>query len=170
MDNESKMDMLVKFTSGISQEKLLDEAGLYDYLVKRGSGVLNCHAATLFSVDKEKRVFRFIRSTGPVGPDLMGVSFPFKGVVGACADQKKAILVQDTSNSKYFSDTVDKLSGFRTKNVIAVPVIADNVLIGVMEYINKIDGTFDLDDLRIAKIMADFISSCILRIWAKKSK
>lgn len=163
-----KMELLVKFTSDISQEKLPDELTLYDYLVRKGAGVLNCHAATLFAVDKQKKMLTFIKSIGPVGADLMGVSFPYKGVVGACAENKKGILVQNTKNSKYFTDSVDKLSGFKTKNVIAVPVIADDVLIGVVEYINKAEGTFDIDDLRIAKIMADFISSCIVRLWAAR--
>ena len=170
MPDSSKMEMLVKFTSGISQEKLPDEQALYDYLVKKGSGVLNCHAATLFAVDSKKKMLTFIKSIGPVGKDLMGVSLPYKGVVGACAEKKSAILVKDTNNSQYFTSAVDKLSGFRTKNVIAVPVIADDVLIGVMEYINKTEGTFDIEDLQIAKIMADFISSCIARLWTAKKK
>lgn len=167
-DGVDRLELLAKFTTGISQVKLPDENALYDYLVRQGAGVLECHAATLFSIDKKNKTFRFLKSTGPVGTDLMGVSFPFSGIVGACATEKKAILVPYTSKSKFFSNNVDKLSGFKTKSVIAVPVIADNVLIGVVEYINKIEGTFTLEDLKIAKIMSDFISSCIVRLWVSQ--
>ncbi|MCR4820446.1 MAG: GAF domain-containing protein [Elusimicrobiales bacterium] len=155
------VDLLSQFFSGISDMKVPAEQDLIDYLVRKGSGIINCQAATFFSVDENRRTLTFRKSIGPVGGDLTGVTFPYGGVVGACAEERKGKLVNDAENSPYFSNKVDKSSGFRTKSVIAVPVIADGKLLGIMEYINSFEGFFNTDDFKAAAIMADYIAVSI---------
>ena len=151
------IDLLLKFCDDLTAENPAGEDELWDYLVRKGSGLLGCHAASFFEADDAKRRLTFRRSIGPVGGDLVGVAFAYQGVVGACAEGRKPILVNDAENSPYFTGKVDKGSGFRTKSVIAAPVIANGSLLGVVEFINSIEGAFTEEEFRAAPLMAALV-------------
>lgn len=147
------IDLLLKFSEDLELEKPLNEDVLWDYLVRKGSGLLSCHAASFFEADDIKRRLTFKKSIGPVGGMLEGVSFGYQGVVGACAETRKPILINDTENSPFFTAKVDKGSGFKTKTVIAAPVMANGVLLGVVEFINSIGGAFTEADSNLAAVL-----------------
>ena len=147
------LDFISKFADELPAESAKGEEALWDYLARRGAGIVNCFAASFFEADDSKKRLTFRKSIGPVGGDLVGVSFPYQGVVGFCAEGRKPVLVNDADNSPLFTKKVDKGSGFHTKSVIAVPAIANGELLGVMEFINSIDGAFTEDQAKAAEII-----------------
>lgn len=152
------LELLLKFSEDLAVENPREEDALWDYLVRKGAGLLSCHAASFFEADETKRRLTFKKSIGPVGGDLVGLAFGYQGVVGACAETRKPILLNDAENSQYFTGKVDKGSGFKTKTVIAVPVIANNSLLGVMEYINSIGGAFSDDEFKASGLIAGLVA------------
>ncbi len=152
------LEFLMKFYEDLPAEAAKGEDALWDYLARRGAGIVNCHAGTFFEADDVKHRLTFKKSIGPVGGDLVGVSFGYQGVVGFCAESRKAILINDAENSPLFTKKVDKGSGFRTKTVIAVPAIANGELLGVMEYINSVAGAFSDAELRAAEIITGLVA------------
>ncbi|HCC46975.1 MAG TPA: hypothetical protein DEQ38_02475 [Elusimicrobia bacterium] len=147
------LEFISKFTEELPAEAAKGEEALWEYLARRGAGIVNCFAASFFEADEQKKRLTFRKSIGPVGGDLVGVSFGYQGVVGFCAESKKAILINDAENSPLFTKKVDKGSGFRTKSVIAVPAIANGELLGVMEFINSIPGAFSEAELKAAELV-----------------
>jgi len=147
------LDFISKFSEDLPAEAAKGEEALWEYLARRGAGIVNCHAASFFEADEAKKRLTFRKSIGPVGGDLVGVSFGYQGVVGFCAESRKAILVNDAENSPLFTKKVDKGSGFRTKSVVAVPAIANGELLGVMEFINSIPGEFSPEELKAAELI-----------------
>lgn len=152
------IDLLLKFTKDLSSEGPQGEDALWEYLVRRGSGLLNCHAASFFDADEPKRRLTFRKSTGPVGGDLVGVSFAYQGVAGACAEAKEPLLVNDAESSPLFTKKVDHGTGFRTRNVIAVPAMANGELLGVAEFINSVSAAFTEEDLKAAALLAGIVA------------
>ncbi len=142
-----------KFAAELPAEAAKGEDALWDNLARRGAGIVNCHAASFFEADDVKKRLTFRKSIGPVGGDLVGVSFPYQGIVGFCAESRKAVLVNDADNSPLFTKKVDKGSGFHTKNALAVPAIANGELLGVMEFINSIPGEFSDDEMKAAEML-----------------
>lgn len=147
-------DLLVKFLEDLAAEKPQGEDALWGYLLRKGAGLLNCHAASFFEADEARRRLTFRASIGPVGGDLVGVSFAYQGVAGFCAESKKPVLVNDAENSPLFTRKVDHGTGFKTKTVIAVPAIANGELLGVAEFINSVAGAFSEADLKTAALLA----------------
>ena len=147
-------DLLVKFLEDLSAEKPQGEDALWGYLLRKGAGLLNCHAASFFETDEARRRLTFRASIGPVGGDLVGVSFAYQGVAGFCAESKKPVLVNDAENSPLFTRKVDHGTGFKTKTVIAVPAIANGELLGVAEFINSVAGAFSEADMKTASLLA----------------
>jgi len=147
------IDLLLKFNSDLAAEKPQAEEAVWDFLVRRGAGLLGCHAASFFEADDKRRALTFRKSIGPVGGDLVGVSFPYQGAAGACAEKREPLLINDAGNSPYFTRKVDQGTGFKTKSVIAVPAVADGELLGVVEFINAMAGSFSEADLKAAVLL-----------------
>ncbi|MDO8804713.1 MAG: PAS domain-containing protein [Elusimicrobiota bacterium] len=152
------LDFISKFSEDLPAEGAKGEDALWEYLARRGAGIVNCHAGSFFEADDAKHRLTFKKSIGPVGSDLVGLSFGYQGVVGFCAESRKSILINDAENSPLFTKKVDKGSGFMTKTVIAVPAIANGELLGVMEYINSIPGAFTDEELRAAELVTSLVA------------
>ncbi len=152
------VDLIIKFSEDLAAEAPTGEGALWDYLVRKGAGMLNCPAASFFEVNEVKRRLTFSRSTGPVGKDLVDISFGYEGVVGVCAETKKPVLVNDAETNPLFTGKVDRGSGFKTKSVLAVPAIAGGELLGVAEFINSSSGAFTEGDLKAASIIVAFVA------------
>ncbi|HOV14032.1 MAG TPA: sensor domain-containing diguanylate cyclase, partial [Spirochaetota bacterium] len=65
-----------------------------------------------------------------------------EGIAGSVWQNGKALLIEDAQNDSRFSKKADSKSEFVTTSIIAVPLISNGKIIGVMESINKDDGTF----------------------------
>jgi len=130
------------------------EDELWDRLIKKVSAALTCEAATYFEAEETQKTLTFKRSIGPLGEDVFGVSFAYQGIAGWCAENRKPILVRNTDADTRFTKKVDKITGFKTKSVLAVPAIAGGKLLGVVEFINPLEREFVEQDLRLAAISA----------------
>jgi len=82
-----------------------------------------------------------------------------KGVAGYVAKTKEIKVVNDTNKEPLFYKQVDKESGYHTKNILAVPILnSENEILGVVEFINKLDGKFNDKDVAVAKFFVKYIS------------
>jgi len=81
-----------------------------------------------------------------------------KGIVGHTLEVKKPVIVYDAESDPLFLASVDKDSGYKTKNLITAPVFnSEREVIGVLQLLNKEAG-FDEDDVRFMKFFAHYIS------------
>jgi GAF domain-containing protein len=93
----------------------------------------------------------------------MTSSFPIdKGIAGWVLQHQQSEVVNDISGDPRFYGEIDSKSGFRTRNIIAVPLTAGNEKIGVLEVINKIDTPgFTQEEHHLLRSIADEISFAI---------
>jgi signal transduction histidine kinase/DNA-binding response OmpR family regulator len=66
----------------------------------------------------------------------------------------QSIIVPHVQDDPRFFPGVDEQTGFRTVSLLAVPLAVRGKVIGVLEVVNKLDGTFDEDDLVLIKTLA----------------
>lgn len=81
---------------------------------------------------------------------------PGEGIAGIVAKTGSAIFVPDTSKDRRFSGKVDRITGFATKSIIAVPLTFRNTVYGVIELINRDSGAFTEDEHIILQTIAEF--------------
>jgi hypothetical protein len=97
--------------------------------------------ASVLLLDDEKRCFRFYQVEGPSKPILLGATFPAdKGVAGSVLRNQQSEVVNDAQKDPRFYGKIDSDTGFKTRNMIAVPLTAGEERIGVLEVLNKADG------------------------------
>ena len=79
-----------------------------------------------------------------------------RGIAGAVARQKACVIVPDAYADPRFNADVDRKTGWRTRNMVAVPMTnLAGQLVGVVEALNKRAGEFTEDDASLLTALAD---------------
>lgn len=80
-----------------------------------------------------------------------------EGIAGTVAQTRQSIFVKDVKTDSRFSERADKIINFNTHSIIAVPIVYRDMVHGVIEIINPVNGEcFSEDDHLILKTIADF--------------
>lgn len=104
--------------------------------------IVSAETASVMLLEDDKQFFRFYHVEGTVKEVLEAAKFPAdQGVAGAVLRTQQAEIINDAPMDPRFYGQIDKKSGFQTRNMIAIPLIAGEEKIGVLEVLNKIDGT-----------------------------
>ena len=84
---------------------------------------------------------------------------------GACARDRRIINVPDCYADPRFDPDVDKSSGYRTRCMLTLPLVDHkDVLVGVMQVLNKAGGVFDDDDEALATALAAQCAVALQRV------
>ncbi|MCC6380553.1 MAG: SpoIIE family protein phosphatase [Burkholderiales bacterium] len=87
------------------------------------------------------------------------------GLVGACARERRIINVPDCYADPRFDPGIDRASGYRTRCMLTLPLVDHkDVLVGVMQVLNKRGGAFDADDERLATALAAQCAVALQRV------
>jgi signal transduction histidine kinase len=154
MENTTEMNEKLKKLLSISLY-LGSTLNLYELLKRIISvckEVLNSEDASLILYDEKEEKLYFYEATNEfdVGQLKKIVLNLGQGIAGHVASTLEGLIVNDAQNEPRHDKTADRLTGKTTRNLIAIPVLYQNRLVGVMEAINKIDGDFIEEDLKIA--------------------
>jgi hypothetical protein len=123
---------------------------------------LSAEAASVLLLDYSKENFRFYSTEGPTKPVLAAATFPAgQGLAGSVMEARQAEVFNDVQADPRFYNKFDSDSDFVTRNMIAVPLIAGDEDIGVLEVINKVDGDFSDDDLMFLQTVAEEIAFAV---------
>jgi K+-sensing histidine kinase KdpD len=82
------------------------------------------------------------------GENMVEIRLPIgKGIAGAVAQLGETINIADAYSDPRFNPEVDKRSGYRTRNILCMPMKnKDGTIIGVFQLLNKKNGPFLPDD------------------------
>ena len=95
-------------------------------------------------------------TTGTVKKSVEGLRIRIgqEGVSGWVATTGESVLVQDVEENPQFCADIDKRTGFKTRNLLCVPLISNGRVTGIIELFNKKGRTFHDEDLRAVKSVA----------------
>jgi signal transduction histidine kinase len=119
-------------------------------IMKYVDRVTNSVASTLMLLDEKSGELEFAISTGPKADKLSDIRIsPGEGIAGWVVMSGESALVTNVAEDHRFNPEIDKKSGFNTKSVLCVPLKAKAKILGVLEVVNKKDGTHFTDDDRL---------------------
>ena len=152
---------VIDMSSDRGFESMLEQV-LDAFTLKVGS-FLRAEKASLWLVDEERgelwsKVFGGERHTARVPTGV--------GIVGRVFETRKPFLVPDAYAEPLFNRAVDEETGFRTRNILAVPLCdSKGYVFGVAQLLNKADGEpFDADDeKRFSELMKSM--QVLLQSW-----
>ena len=92
------------------------------------------------------------------------------GIAGACARDRRIINVPDCYADERFNPDVDRRSGYRTRCMLTLPLVDHkDVLVGVMQLLNKAGGAFDENDEALATTLAAQCAVALQRVRMTES-
>ncbi|MBV9080489.1 MAG: GAF domain-containing protein [Elusimicrobia bacterium] len=144
-----------------------EETALYTFVLNRACDVLKAQGGTFFSV-RENVGELYPEATKGVSLALLR-EIPFKmklGIAGWSATHRSTACVDNAPGDERFNRAVDVITGVRTRSVLCVPVVRKDVVLGVIELVNRVDGIFhesDIDFLQyLAKQVGVAVENCRL--------
>lgn len=120
---------------------------LLELITQSAVEILNAEAGSLLITTEDgTESLEFRASIGGTGDQLIGTILPKgHGLVGQVAESGKPIISNDASADERWEGEI--VAGeFNTASILAVPLIAKNRVVGVLEVINKKDGTIYVED------------------------
>jgi sigma-B regulation protein RsbU (phosphoserine phosphatase) len=139
------LDVTRKLAAPFDLDTMLKE------VVDAARNILDADRGTVFLYDEAADELFIKVATG-----MDAIRIPAdKGIVGECARTRKLINVPDCYADERFNRAIDKKTGYRTRCMLTIPLIGyEDSLIGVLQILNKNDGTFDDQDEFVAQALA----------------
>ena len=118
---------------------------LLERMAAEATRLFDCERASIFIWDRNSRQLVACPALGVSGGQLWLPDN--KGIVGQVVQTGDTLRVDDAYADKRFDQSVDKSSGFTTRNLLCAPLYnATGERIGAFELINKREGVFTADD------------------------
>jgi len=133
---------------GRSLTSTLDLNSLLNQILDHAIDIIGCEAGTLFLLDEDTGELIFEVVAGPVADELVGQRLaPGTGHVGKAVTTRRPAIVNDVHRTDEWASKPDEKTGFQTRNLLLVPMVAQDRVTGVIEAINRRDGApFSKDD------------------------
>ncbi len=137
----------LRSTLGIASKMLLaeDTTPLLELIAQEATRLLNCDRSSIFLWNRERNEVEARPALGVKGASLRIPAN--EGIVGETLRTGKSIRVDDAYDDPRFNQDVDRKSGYRTRNLVCVPLKeASGTIIGAFEAINQNEGLPFTDD------------------------
>jgi adenylate cyclase len=125
--------------------------------------ILGADRSTLFIVDHNARQLWSKVASGD-GEEPIEIRLPIgNGLAGTVAKTGEMLNIKDAYNDDRFNSEVDKASGYKTQNILCIPLRnSDNEIVGVFQLLNKIGAShFFHKDEKLLQKYGDYISRVI---------
>ncbi|MCB0166950.1 MAG: GAF domain-containing protein [Anaerolineae bacterium] len=134
-------------------------------LLQRAAEIVQAECGSLALIDKQRSGVVFQLAYDAAGIEVKGLRnfvMPLgQGIAGLVAETGQPVIANDVKQHPAWSPLSDQMTGFTTKQLVAVPLIAEGEIIGVVELLNKKEGVFDQDDVDLMGLVASSVASAI---------
>jgi len=139
--------------TSVRLNSMLNLPELLRAIVGSATELLQSESGSLMLLDEEANELTFEVATGE---DIKHLRVPAdQGIAGWVIQHGEMANVDDVPNDPRFYDQIDRLSGFSTRSMLAVPLKLRDRAIGVIELMNKQNGpSFNERDQDLATALA----------------
>ncbi|MBM3582505.1 MAG: GAF domain-containing protein, partial [Alphaproteobacteria bacterium] len=143
-------EMLLALSRKVAAIDSLDE--IIETVMEMTSWELGAERATLFLNDAQTGELYSRFAQGNFRREIRFLNA--QGIAGHVFQTGESLIVDDPYSNPHFNRQVDQQTGFVTRNIIAVPVkTVKGEIIGVAQCLNKKEGSFGEEDLRVLEAM-----------------
>jgi len=144
----SQVETMIQLSSILNSSLKVGE--IREQAIHAVSTLVHCQAASLLLINSETGGLYFDVAVGNKGKDLKKIELEKgQGIAGWVAENKKPIILKNPQKDPRFFKNADLKTGFKTENMVCVPITNKSRTIGVLQAINKKYSSFNKDDARI---------------------
>jgi len=128
---------------------------LFPLIIQHTNSIMDTQASSIFLYDKKPNELWSLVSTD-LKKNQIRIPATY-GIAGWVFQNRAPTIVNDTSNDPRFDADVDEKTGFRTRNILCVPLInRQKECVGTLQALNKNNGNFTDDDVEMLSSVADY--------------
>jgi len=140
----------------------LDLGQALTLIMERINSILRVEAGSLLLTDEEAGELVFQIALGEKSEQVKPLRLRIgQGFAGRVAETGQPLLIPDVGQDRAQTTAVDISTDFLAESVLCVPMVARRQTMGVIEVINKLDGPFTEDDLRVLTSIANYAAVAI---------
>ncbi|PKB79174.1 MAG: hypothetical protein BZY88_14675 [SAR202 cluster bacterium Io17-Chloro-G9] len=130
---------------------------LLNLVMRESEAAVDAEASCIALFDPADGQLHIEFASGEADAQVRHLSMPLgQGILGEVASIRYTVSIDDVHTDSRFDPTVDRSTGFVTRAVLATPIQRHKELLGVLQVINKRDGSsFTQDDARLLEIVAN---------------
>jgi Nif-specific regulatory protein len=157
-NSESHIDRLKEISSWVSSVLDLDQ--LLELIIESGTQMMNAKASSLLLLDPKTNKLYFKVATGEKKDEVRKYEIDVgQGIAGFVAEKGEPLLIPDVSRDPRWYKKISESIGFETKSIACVPMKVDGNTIGVVEIIDKEDGSpITGEDMKLLTAFAEVAS------------
>jgi putative nucleotidyltransferase with HDIG domain len=125
--------------------------------------VTNAEASSIMLIDEDKQHLYFKTASGEKSGIVKKIRIKIgEGIAGMVAESKQSVIVDDAQSDPRVAKFVDLATGFTTRNILCVPMVLGNEVVGVVEVLNKRGSEkFNNEDLEILESLASLAAVAV---------
>lgn len=153
-----KLITLTEVSTRLSESLSLDV--LLSRLIEITTESLEAYRGTVFLHDKDTNE---LYSRAALGNLIQEIRIPIhQGIVGNVFVTGQPVNIDDAYADARFNPEMDKKTGYKTRNVLAVPIkTKDRQIVGVIQLLNKKSGSFSENDLLMLEAIGGQASAAL---------
>ena len=160
-NTDSSIDRLKEISTWVSSVQDLDQ--LLELIIESATRMMDAKASSLLLLDPRTKKLYFKVATGERGTDVKQFEIDLgQGIAGHVAQTGEPLLIPDVAHEPRWYKEISESIGFQTRSIACVPMKLNGDTIGVVEIIDKADGsTIHEEDLKILSVFADLAAQAI---------
>ncbi|NOR89209.1 MAG: GAF domain-containing protein, partial [Anaerolineales bacterium] len=148
-----RYDRLLEMTSDLVST--LELSTLLQMIVDAAKELTDSQDAALLLYNSQRNQLYFEAATVPLrSEDTLIAIPPENSVAGWIFTHREPLLVDDAPKDSRFFREVDLIISDRSKSILGVPLRTKDKTIGVIEAVNKLEGTFTEQDKHVLEALA----------------
>lgn len=148
-----KMERLMEIN--ITLNSTLELNQVLDLIIAKAIEMLECEAGSILLYNKEKDCLDFAASTSADSRTLAGIPIPLSdSLAGTIFSKNTPLVVNNVDKDIRHNASVAAQINFRTHSLLGVPMRIQDRTTGVLEALNKKEGTFTEEDEKILTAIA----------------
>jgi len=166
MDNNlpnanTSIDRLKEISTWVSSVQDLDQ--LLELIIETATKMMDAKASSLLLLDPKTQKLYFKVATGEKKDDVKQFEIDLgQGIAGYVAKTGEALLIPNVAEEPRWYKEISESIGFETRSIACVPMKVRGEIIGVVEIIDKADGSVITDeDLKILSVFAELAAVAI---------
>ena len=148
-----KMERLMEINVTLNSTLELNQ--VLDLIIAKAVEMLDCEAGSILLYNKEKNALCFAASTSADSKALAGIPVPLTdSLAGAIFTKNQPLVVRNVAKDIRHNASVAAQINFQTRSLLGVPMHIQERMTGVLEALNKKQGTFTDEDVKILTAIA----------------
>ncbi len=163
--SRKNLEALIEAFEYISSQLNPDE--VLKLVLEQISQLLDAEAGSIFLINEKTEKLELKVATNLSKKEIEKIKVPLgQGLAGFVAAKNQLVNITDVSKDERFYSHIDSITGFKTKNILTVPLKTSEKIVGVIQALNKKNGDhFSEEDEILLTEFARLVGLTLEKVW-----